>query len=77
MFFIYPKFVEGQVDAFAYQASLIVMGVATFSFAFSSLYYYGASLDGRPLRVSEAEERRPPAGGGYGDVSGRPHRPNR
>ena len=47
LFFLYPKFVSGQVDAYSYQATLIVMGVATFSFAFSSFYYYGASLGGR------------------------------
>lgn len=47
LFFLYPRFASGQVDALAYQATLIVMGVATFSFAFSSLYHYGASLGGR------------------------------
>jgi len=47
LFFLYPKFATGQVDAYAYQATLIVMGVATFSFAFSSFYYYGSSLGGR------------------------------
>lgn len=47
LFFLYPKFSSGQVDAFTYQATLIVMGVATFSFAFSSFYYYGSSLGGR------------------------------
>ncbi|GAB3344949.1 hypothetical protein [Lysobacter tyrosinilyticus] len=44
LFFLYPKFASGQIDALWYQASLIVMGVATFSFAFSSFHYYGASL---------------------------------
>ena len=52
LFFLYPKFATGQVDPFPYQATLIVMGVATFSFAFSSFYYYGASLGGR---IDDAE----------------------
>jgi len=52
LFFLYPKFASGQVDAFPFQASLVVMGVATFSFAFSSFYYYGASLGGR---IDDAE----------------------
>ncbi|MFC5578009.1 hypothetical protein ACFPOA_08315 [Lysobacter niabensis] len=52
LFFLYPRFTSGQVDAFSYQATLIVMGVATFSFAFSSFYYYGASLGGR---IDDAE----------------------
>lgn len=52
LFFLYPKFSSGQVDAFPFQATLIVMGVATFSFAFSSFYYYGASLGGR---IDDAE----------------------
>jgi hypothetical protein len=44
LFFLYPRFVSGDVDALPYQATLIVMGVATFSFAFASFFYYGASL---------------------------------
>ncbi len=47
LFFLYPKFVSGDVDAWPFQVTLIVMGVATFSFAFASSYYYGASLAGR------------------------------
>jgi hypothetical protein len=47
LFFLYPKFASGSIDAFPYQATLMVMGVATFSFAFSSFYYYGASLGGQ------------------------------
>jgi hypothetical protein len=55
LFFLYPKFATGQVDAYAYQTTLIVMGVATFSFAFSSFYYYGSSLGGR---LDDAERAR-------------------
>lgn len=58
LFFLYPKFASGQVDAFSYQATLIVMGVATFSFAFSSFYYYGASLGGRIGDVERAQYSR-------------------
>ena len=47
LFFLYPRFVSGDVDAWPFQATLIVMGVTTFSFAFASFYYYGASLGGR------------------------------
>jgi hypothetical protein len=47
LFFLYPRFANGQVDALRFQTTLIVMGVATFSFAFASFYYYGASLEGR------------------------------
>jgi hypothetical protein len=54
LFFLYPKFTSGQADAFLFQATLIVMGVATFSFAFSSFYYYGASLGGRIDDVERA-----------------------
>ena len=46
LFFLYPRFASGEVDALRFQATLIVMGVATFSFAFASFYYYGASLGG-------------------------------
>jgi len=58
LFFLYPKFASGQVDAISYQATLILMGVATFSFAFSSFYYYGASLGGRIDDVERARYSR-------------------
>ncbi len=44
LFFLYPRFVSGDVDALPFQATLIVMGVATFSFVFASLCYYCSSL---------------------------------
>jgi O-antigen/teichoic acid export membrane protein len=44
LFFLYPRFASGEIDPLRYQAALVVMGVATFSFAFASFYYYGASL---------------------------------
>ena len=47
LFFLYPRFRSGEVDALLYQATLVVMGVATFSFVFSSLLYYCASLGSR------------------------------
>jgi hypothetical protein len=55
MFFLYPRFRSGEVDALPFQAALIVMGVATFSFAFASFYYYGASLGDR---MDDAERAR-------------------
>ncbi len=47
LFFLYPRFADGRIDGLPFQATLIVMGLATFSFAFASFYYYGASLGGR------------------------------
>jgi hypothetical protein len=55
LFFLYPRFASGEVNALRFQATLIVMGVATFSFAFASFYYYGASLGGR---IDDAERAR-------------------
>lgn len=55
LFFLYPRFASGDVDPLPFQATLIVMGVATFSFAFASFYYYSASLAGR---IDEAERTR-------------------
>jgi hypothetical protein len=46
LFFLYPRYASGEVDASWFQATLIVMGVATFSFAFASFHYYGGSLGG-------------------------------
>ena len=47
LFFLYPKFVSGEADPWLFQATVVVMGVATFSFTFASFYYYCASLGGR------------------------------
>ena len=55
LFFLYPRFVSGDIDALPFQTALIVMGVATFSFAFASFFYYGASLGGR---IDDAERAR-------------------
>lgn len=52
LFFLYPRFASGQVDARLFQATLALMGVATFSFVFASFYYYCVSL-GSPVDDSE------------------------
>ena len=51
MIFLYPRFASGEIDALLFQATLVVMGVATFSFVFSSLYYYQCSIG----RIDEIE----------------------
>jgi hypothetical protein len=58
MFFLYPRFVSGEAQPLLFQATLIVMGVATFSFAFASFYYYGASLGGQIDGVERARYSR-------------------
>lgn len=55
LFFLYPKFVSGEANPWSFQTALVVMGVATFSFAFASFFYYGASLGGR---IDDAERLR-------------------
>ena len=50
--FLYPRFASGEINAFLFQAALVVMGVATFSFVFSSFYYYCSSLGSR---IDDAE----------------------
>ena len=52
LIFLYPKFVSGEINAFLFQATLIVMGVATFSFVFASFYYYCSSVGSR---IDDAE----------------------
>ena len=44
LIFLYPRFASGEISALLFQATLAVMGVATFSFVFAALYYYGSSL---------------------------------
>jgi len=54
--FLYPRFASGEANPFLFQAALVVMGVATFSFAFASFYYYGSSLGGS--RIHDAVRAR-------------------
>jgi len=52
LFFLFPKYVSGEADPWLFQATVVVMGLATFSFTFASFYYYCASL---PSRFSDAD----------------------
>jgi hypothetical protein len=45
LIFLYPRFASGEINALLFQATLAVMCVATFSFVFAALYYYGSSLN--------------------------------
>jgi len=47
LIFLYPRFASGEVNPALFQATLMVMGLATFSFVFASFFYYGSSLGGR------------------------------
>jgi hypothetical protein len=55
LFFLYPRFQSGEINAMLFQATLVVMGVATFSFVFASFYYYCASLGSR---IDDSERAR-------------------
>jgi hypothetical protein len=47
LFFLYPRFESGKINAALFQATLIAMGVASFSLVFATLHYYWCSLGGR------------------------------
>jgi hypothetical protein len=47
LIFLYPRFASGEVNAVLFQATLLVMGGATFSTVFAAFHYYGSSLGGR------------------------------
>jgi len=47
LIFLYPRYASGEVNAVLFQATLLVMGVATFSTVFAAFHYYGSSLGGR------------------------------
>jgi hypothetical protein len=55
LIFLFPRFASGEVNPLLFQATLVVMGVATFSFVFASFYYYASSLGGR---IDDAERAR-------------------
>jgi hypothetical protein len=52
LFFLYPRFKSGEINPALFQATLVVIGVATFSFVFASFYYYSSSLG---IRITEDE----------------------
>ncbi|HEU4828226.1 MAG TPA: hypothetical protein VFT04_03425 [Gemmatimonadales bacterium] len=47
LIFMFPRLATGEVDATLFQVTLLVMGVATFSFVFASFSYYCAAVGGR------------------------------
>ncbi len=55
LIFLYPRFASGEVNGLLFQATLLVMGLATFSFVFATFPYYGASMGGR---IDDAERAR-------------------
>ena len=52
LFFLFPRFEKGAINPLLFQATLVVMGVATFSFVFSSFHHYYSSLGSR---IDDAE----------------------
>jgi hypothetical protein len=58
LFFMYPRFQAGEVEPRLYQATLAIMGVATFSFVFASFLYYCASLGERIPQAERAAHAR-------------------
>ena len=46
LFFLYPRFESGRINPVLFQATLMAMGVATFSLVFATLHYYRCSLVG-------------------------------
>ena len=52
LFFLYPRFASREIDSLLFQATLTVMGLATFSFVFASFLYYCSSLGSR---IADAE----------------------
>ena len=55
LFFLFPRYAQGEIIASMFQATLLAMGVATFCFAFAAFYYYGASVGGRTQDSGRAD----------------------
>jgi len=53
LIFLYPKLESGELNTPLFQATLVVMGLATFSFVFASFYYYGSSLGSNQIDDGE------------------------
>ncbi len=54
LFFLYPRFTSGEAHAILFQATLVVMGVATFAFVFASFYYYCSAVSARIASADRA-----------------------
>ena len=52
LFFLYPRFMNGEANAVLFQATIVVLAATTFSFVFASLHYYRCSLRDR---IGESE----------------------
>lgn len=62
LFFLYPRFMSGEADPRLFQATIVVMGLATFSFVFATFSFYCASVcreagDGERARLSLRGDR--------------------
>ena len=68
LIFLYPRFASGEVNALLFQATLAVMGLATFSFVFASFFYYGSSLVGRMTMPSGLATPAGPIASGCSDT---------
>ena len=58
LFFLYPRFESGRINPVLFQATLIAMGVATFSLVFATLLYYRCSLGGGMSDADRASHAR-------------------
>jgi hypothetical protein len=58
LIFLYPRFASGEVNGLLFQATLIVLGLATFSLVFASLHYYCSSLGGEIDDAERASDSR-------------------
>ena len=58
LFFLYPRFESGRINPVLFQATLIAMGVATFSLVFATLHYYRCSLGGEMNETDRASYAR-------------------
>ena len=52
LIFLYPRYVNGEINTPLFQVTLVVMGVATFSFVLAAFHYYGSSMT---ARLAEAD----------------------
>ena len=54
LFFLFPRFENGEINALLFQVTLVVMGVAIFALVLASLHYYRVSCGGRLDEIERA-----------------------
>ena len=58
LFFLYPRYANGQIDPVLFQVTLTMIVLTVFAFGFSGLYYYGVVGMKTSLATKQSNKRK-------------------